>query len=64
MIIKPTCPHCGKLVEMRDKNDFFPFCSKRCRLIDLGSWLTEEYCVPGHPMELADENPSEPELLQ
>ena len=25
------------------KEDFFPFCSERCRLMDLGSWLKEEY---------------------
>lgn len=64
MKVKPTCPHCGKLVAMREENEFFPFCSKRCRLIDLGSWLTEEYKVPGQSLEIADENPSEPELLQ
>jgi len=28
-------------------NRAFPFCSDRCRLVDLGKWLGEEYRVPG-----------------
>jgi len=30
---------------------FFPFCSERCRLIDLGKWLDEEHRIPGPPAE-------------
>ena len=29
----------------------FPFCSERCRLVDLGGWLTEKYTVPGPPLK-------------
>ncbi len=54
----PTCPHCQKPVAPRSENPSFPFCSKRCRLIDLGGWLTESYRVPGEPVEVADENAS------
>ena len=41
-----SCPHCGKSVEWTAANDWRPFCSERCRLIDLGAWATEKYRVP------------------
>ncbi len=31
---------------------WFPFCSKRCRLVDLGRWLDSDYTIPGPPVEL------------
>jgi len=40
------CPQCKKPVEWRPDNPFRPFCSDRCRLIDLGAWANEEYQVP------------------
>ena len=40
-----TCPICKK--EVDEKNSEFPFCSERCRLIDLGNWASEKYVVPG-----------------
>ncbi|MGB9596471.1 MAG: DNA gyrase inhibitor YacG [Candidatus Poribacteria bacterium] len=42
------CPICGKKVAFNIKRDLppnFPFCSKRCKLIDLGKWLNEEYTI-------------------
>jgi len=30
-------------------SDFRPFCSERCKLIDLGGWLTERHAIPGQP---------------
>jgi endogenous inhibitor of DNA gyrase (YacG/DUF329 family) len=45
-IRKVACPHCGATVEWSTENRFRPFCSKRCRLIDLGAWASEEYRVP------------------
>jgi endogenous inhibitor of DNA gyrase (YacG/DUF329 family) len=56
----PRCPICDKPVERRPANRFFPFCSERCRLIDLGKWLGEEYRVPGRPEENEDETPTGP----
>ena len=38
---------CGKAVAPRSANRSYPFCSDRCRLIDLGKWLGEEYRIPG-----------------
>jgi endogenous inhibitor of DNA gyrase (YacG/DUF329 family) len=39
------CPICGSPFEF-EKSDAAPFCSARCRQIDLKRWLGEEYCVP------------------
>ena len=41
------CPTCGKPVEWSTKSPFRPFCSKRCQLIDLGEWASEEKRIPG-----------------
>jgi uncharacterized protein len=40
------CPTCRKPGVVREANAAFPFCSERCRLIDLGNWLGETYRVP------------------
>ena len=40
------CPHCGALVAWSSENRFRPFCSERCKMIDLGQWATEAYRVP------------------
>jgi uncharacterized protein len=40
-----ACPTCGKEMEWDPKNRFRPFCSERCKLIDLGKWANEEYRV-------------------
>ncbi|WP_139172866.1 DNA gyrase inhibitor YacG [Marinobacter sp. AC-23] len=40
------CPTCKKSVEWTDTNTWRPFCSERCKLIDLGAWANEEYRVP------------------
>jgi len=49
-----TCPACRKEAPRRE-NPFFPFCSERCKLVDLGRWLREEYRVP-----LEEEKPAAP----
>ncbi|QDF95865.1 DNA gyrase inhibitor YacG [Azoarcus sp. DD4] len=43
------CPTCGTAVEWRPENRFRPFCSARCKQIDLGAWAAEEYRVPTAP---------------
>jgi len=37
------CPTCGQLVQPKDED--FPFCSDRCRLIDLGKWASGAYKI-------------------
>ncbi|KFA58603.1 DNA gyrase inhibitor [Gilliamella sp. Choc4-2] len=49
------CPTCQKEVEWSEKSPYRPFCSKRCQLIDLGDWATEEY-------RIADKDISEQDL--
>jgi uncharacterized protein len=48
-----NCPNCGKPVEWRPESRFRPFCSERCKQIDLGAWANDEYCVPGESEPLA-----------
>jgi endogenous inhibitor of DNA gyrase (YacG/DUF329 family) len=45
----PRCAVCKAPVAPRGANRFFPLCSERCRLIDLGRWLGEDYRVPAGP---------------
>ena len=54
------CPICRKPVEFT--NPEMPFCSDRCRLIDLGKWSSEEYVIstPLHPEELERVKSPEP----
>ena len=49
------CPICRKPVQPRAANRAFPFCSDRCKLLDLGKWLGEEYRVPGPSLGDGDE---------
>jgi endogenous inhibitor of DNA gyrase (YacG/DUF329 family) len=41
------CPHCGKPVPWTTASAFRPFCSERCKLIDLGAWASETHRIPG-----------------
>lgn len=40
------CPQCGKLSPWSPDNPWRPFCSERCKQIDLGAWASEAYRVP------------------
>ena len=55
---KVSCPVCKKKVLWKD-NSFRPFCSDRCRLIDLGKWASDEYRIPGEKKDSAGENAEE-----
>ena len=48
-ISEVSCPQCGKPVAWVPAEKWRPFCSERCRLIDLGEWLSEEKRIPGEP---------------
>lgn len=43
------CPQCGKPSLYAPENPSRPFCSERCRLIDLGEWASEGYQIPVEP---------------
>ncbi len=49
------CSICKKPVAPKPENRAFPFCSERCKLIDLGHWLGEDYRVAGKPEEEEDD---------
>jgi endogenous inhibitor of DNA gyrase (YacG/DUF329 family) len=46
---KVPCPRCGAESEYSPQNKWRPFCSERCRMIDLGKWAAEDYRVPEDP---------------
>ena len=41
------CPTCNKPAKAGRDNPWRPFCSERCKLIDLGEWIAEEKRIPG-----------------
>lgn len=45
------CPTCGKVNTWTTENTNKPFCSDRCKLIDLGDWANEKFKVPGGPAD-------------
>ncbi len=61
MTSKP-CPHCKKPAAPRPENPAFPFCCERCRTIDLGAWLSEDYRVPVPPEETERDGVAESEV--
>ena len=51
-----SCPICGKPAVYSPENRFRPFCSERCKLIDLGQWATESYRIPQAENETPNED--------
>ena len=56
MVVK--CPNCGKETQYAG-NEFRPFCSERCKLLDFGAWVDEEYNLP-----VENEVPSEIDMAE
>ena len=55
-----NCPTCGTAVPWTPESRFRPFCSNRCRKIDLGAWANDEYKIPAvAPGDLDEEAPPE-----
>ena len=54
--LRPTrpCPECGK----PSSRDSYPFCSPRCRSVDLNRWLSDAYVIPGKPVDDSDQENS------
>ena len=53
---RSICPACRKWVETSDvaADENFPFCSRRCKLVDLGKWFESEHRI-STPVEIEDE---------
>lgn len=49
MIVK--CPTCSKSVAWSKSSEYKPFCSKRCKLIDLGEWASEGHKIAGQQLD-------------
>ncbi|HMN79509.1 MAG TPA: DNA gyrase inhibitor YacG [Burkholderiaceae bacterium] len=62
MPLQVDCPCCGRRTEFSPENRWRPFCSQRCRQIDLGAWASDQYVIAGNPQEkpLDDGEPVEP----
>lgn len=52
-----TCPTCKAAVQWTAENRWKPFCSERCKMIDLGQWAAEKFLVPAEEQEPEDEPP-------
>ena len=51
-----VCPQCAAEVVWNSESRFRPFCSERCKMIDLGQWANEEYRIPdSEPVDQQEE---------
>lgn len=46
----PRCPICRTVIPVDATPRWLPFCSERCKLVDLGRWLDGDYVIPGPPV--------------
>jgi endogenous inhibitor of DNA gyrase (YacG/DUF329 family) len=58
--VKVRCPICRREVAW-EGNPWRPFCSDRCRTIDLGNWAAERYRIPGEPLRPEPDDEGEEE---
>ncbi len=49
------CPQCGKETEYTG-NEFRPFCSERCKLLDFGDWADEKFAIPSETAALTEDD--------
>ena len=48
------CPTCDRVVQWNASSPWRPFCSERCKLIDLGAWASEQRSIPDGNAEAED----------
>jgi endogenous inhibitor of DNA gyrase (YacG/DUF329 family) len=58
--LKVKCPTCRREVEWSDASPYRPFCGDRCRLIDMGAWLTEQRKIPDQSPQAEDQLTPDP----
>jgi endogenous inhibitor of DNA gyrase (YacG/DUF329 family) len=56
MAARLRCPTCKRPIEWSEEFPHRPFCSDRCRLIDLGAWFSEQHAIAGKAPEFSDQN--------
>ncbi len=57
------CPQCAKSIEWVAEEKFKPFCSQRCRVIDLGAWADDRYSIPDNQKTALDGDPTDFEFI-
>lgn len=50
-----SCPYCHKQIVYSTDNPFRPFCSERCKMLDLGAWANEERTVAGNDINVDED---------
>jgi uncharacterized protein len=55
------CPACNKPVAWIETSRWRPFCSERCKTIDLGDWAANRHVIAGSPADSTEESPVPPE---
>ncbi len=62
MLTQIKCPQCGEMFELNASNSK-PFCSERCKLIDLGAWADGSYSVPAEESPMSEQTTNFDESL-
>jgi uncharacterized protein len=57
MAVYVDCPTCRRRTEFSPQNRWRPFCSERCKMIDLGAWASGRYAIPGSEPDPEDQQP-------
>ena len=52
------CPTCKRELSWNEQFPWRPFCSERCKMVDLGAWLADARGIPGEPVDSSAENPN------
>jgi uncharacterized protein len=53
------CPTCQRTLTWSAEFPWRPFCSERCKMVDLGAWFAEERAVPGEPADSLNDEEAE-----
>lgn len=54
-MLQVKCPNCGNKAQY-EGNEHRPFCSERCKLLDFGAWIDEEYALPVEEASMTEED--------
>lgn len=56
-----ACPTCQRPVQWSADSPWRPFCSERCKLLDLGAWMSEQRAIPGEELPAPAEADTAPD---
>jgi endogenous inhibitor of DNA gyrase (YacG/DUF329 family) len=57
--VKVPCPTCRRETEWSSDNRYRPYCSERCKMVDLGAWFAEERSIPAEAPSERDADPAD-----